>query len=55
LNTRILVLTITGTEKRGVVVKVYNCPAGSFPQRPRGSTFTDLYNYEIGQTAKYFH
>ncbi|RYN36908.1 hypothetical protein AA0112_g4743 [Alternaria arborescens] len=43
------------TEKRGVVVKVYNCPAGSYPERPTGSTFTDLYNYEIGQTVKYFH
>jgi hypothetical protein len=47
-------LISTGTEGRGVVVKVYNCPVDFPAHNPRGSTSTDLYNYEMGYTAKYF-
>lgn len=47
-------LTPLGIHQRGVVVKVYNCPVDYPPERPRGSTATDLYNYEIGRTVKYF-
>ncbi|KAG9193191.1 hypothetical protein G6011_03226 [Alternaria panax] len=45
----------TRNERRGVVVKVYNCPADILPQKPRGSTSNDIYRYEIGETAKYFY
>ncbi|CAO2647419.1 Nn.00g083410.m01.CDS01 [Neocucurbitaria sp. VM-36] len=45
-------------DRRGVVVKVYTCPADFPVNRPAswtGSSTTDLYNYEMGYLGKYFY
>jgi hypothetical protein len=45
------VLTIAGTPKRGVVVKVYTCPG----EWGGSSTTQDLGDYESGVLGKYYN
>lgn len=50
-------LIFAGIHQRGVVVTVYTCPPTYRPTADpnwKGSTSTDLYNYEMGYRGKYY-